>query len=204
MLDAVLIILPNPTKSKTSLSTRPKGEEKVVLKSDPKKPFVGLAFKLEDGRYGQLTYMRIYQGTVNKGDFIYNISNQEKKVKVPRLVRMHSNEMNDIEEASAGDIVALFGVDCASGDTFTDGNVKLTMTSMFVPAAVIKLAIEPKEKNSPNFSKAHNRFTKEDPTFRVSRDEESAQTIITGMGELHLEIYVERMKREYDVRSRRR
>ena len=199
LLDAVTYYLPHPDEVENIALDQAKGEEKHVLKSDPKAPFVGLAFKLEDGRYGQLTYMRIYQGTVRKGDFIYNISNQEKKVKIPRLVRMHSNEMNDIEEASGGDIVALFGVECASGDTFTNGDVKFTMTSMFVPAAVIKLAVEPKEKNSPNFSKALNRFTKEDPTFRVSRDEESAQTIIAGMGELHLEIYVERMKREYGV-----
>jgi len=156
-----------------------------------------LAFKLEDGRFGQLTYMRIYQGTVSKGDFIHNSVNQ-KKVKVPRLVRMHADEMHDIESAQAGDIVALFGVECASGDTFTDGTIRYTMTSMFVPNAVISLAVAPKDKaGSANFSKALNRFTKEDPTFRVHRDEESAQTIISGMGELHLEIYIERMKREY-------
>ena len=116
------------------------------MKSDPKLPFVGLAFKLDEGRYGQLTYMRIYQGTVKKGDVIFNSSN-DKKVKVPRLVQMHADEMNDIEEAQAGDIVALFGVDCASGDTFTDGKIKYTMTSMFIPNAVISLAIAPKDKS---------------------------------------------------------
>ncbi|HXX31949.1 MAG TPA: EF-Tu/IF-2/RF-3 family GTPase, partial [Myxococcaceae bacterium] len=164
----------------------------------PDKPFVGLAFKLEDGRYGQLTYMRLYQGHIAKGDFIVNQSNQ-RKVKIPRIVRMHANEMNDVEEANAGDIVALFGVECASGDTFTDGTVNYTMTSMHVPDAVISLAVAPKERTGQaNFSKALNRFTKEDPTFRVHRDEESAQTIISGMGELHLEIYIERMKREYN------
>jgi elongation factor G len=142
--------------------------------------------------------MRIYQGKVSKGDFIVNQANQ-KKVKVPRLVRMHSNEMNDITDARAGDIVALFGVECASGDTFTDGTVQYTMTSMFVPDAVISLAVSPKNRDAQaNFSKALNRFTKEDPTFRVNRDEESGQTIIRGMGELHLEIYIERMKREYN------
>src|SRR5205085_692532 len=145
----------------------------------------------------QLTYMRIYQGQVAKGDFIVNMANQ-KRVKVPRLVRMHADEMHDIDTAGAGDIVALFGVDCASGDTFTDGEIKVTMTSMHVPDAVISLAIAPKEKASAaNFSKALNRFTREDPTFRVHRDEESAQTIASGMGELHLEIYMERIKREY-------
>jgi elongation factor G len=142
--------------------------------------------------------MRIYQGTVKKGDLIYN-SSTDKKVKVPRLVQMHADQMNDIEEAHAGDIVAMFGVDCASGDTFTDGKVKYTMTSMFVPNAVISLAIAPKDKaGQNNFSKALNKFTKEDPTFRVHRDEESGQTIISGMGELHLEIYCERIKREYN------
>ena len=198
LLDAVTYFLPAPDEVVNQAHDQKNNEEKVRLMSDPKLPFVGLAFKLEDGRYGQLTYMRIYQGTVKKGDFIFNISNQEKKVKVPRLVRMHSAEMNDIDEASGGDIVALFGVECASGDTFTDGDVKYTMTSMHIPEAVIKLAIQPKDKTATaNFSKALNRFSKEDPTFRVSRDEESAQTIIAGMGELHLDIYVERMRREY-------
>jgi elongation factor G len=141
--------------------------------------------------------MRVYQGTVKKGDTITNIHN-EKRVKVSRLVRMNANEMIDIDEAKAGDIVALFGVECASGDTFTDGNVRYTMSAMFVPNSVISLAVAPKDKSSlAKFSQALNRFTKEDPTFRVHRDEESGETIISGMGELHLEIYVERMKREY-------
>src|SRR5919106_3131803 len=197
LLDGVVDYLPNPAEVVNEALDQANNEQKVVLASDPAKPFVGLAFKLEDGRYGQLTYMRIYQGRIAKGDFIINQSTQ-KRVKIPRIVRMHADEMHDITEANAGDIVALFGVECASGDTFTDGTVKYTMTSMHVPDAVISLAIAPKEKGgSNNFSKALNRFTKEDPTFRVHRDEESAQTIISGMGELHLEIYVERMKREY-------
>jgi elongation factor G len=198
LLDGVAMYLPNPKQVTNEAHDQKKNEEKVTLESDPAKPFVGLAFKLEDGRYGQLTYMRIYQGTVKKGDSIVNCTNL-RKVKVPRLVRMHSNEMHDIEEGRAGDIVAMFGVECASGDTFTDGSVQYTMTSMHVPAAVIDLAVAPKDKaSSANFSKALNRFTKEDPTFRVKRDEESAQTIISGMGELHLEIYIERMRREYN------
>jgi len=198
MLDGVNMYLPNPKEVTNIALDQDKKEEKVILESDPKKPFVGLAFKLEDGRYGQLTYMRIYQGSLAKGDFIVNNSNNRKRVKVPRLVRMHSNEMNDISTATAGDIVALFGVECSSGDTFTDESINYTMTSMHVPDAVISLAVAPKDKgNAANFSKALNRFTKEDPTFRVHRDEESAQTIIRGMGELHLEIYIERMKREY-------
>jgi elongation factor G len=197
LLDGVIYYLPNPKEVTNEAHDQAKGEAKVILESNEDKPFVGLAFKLEDGRYGQLTYMRIYQGKVAKGDFITNMTNG-KKVKVPRLVRMHADEMHDIEQSQAGDIVALFGVDCASGDTFTDGTVKLTMTSMHVPDAVISLAIAPKEKaGQVNFSKALNRFTREDPTFRVHRDEESAQTIASGMGELHLEIYMERIKREY-------
>jgi elongation factor G len=198
LLDGVNRYLPNPKEVTNIALDQDKKEEKVILESDPKKPFVGLAFKLEDGRYGQLTYMRIYQGSLAKGDFIVNNSMNQKRVKVPRLVRMHSNEMNDVDTTTAGDIVALFGVECSSGDTFTNESINYTMTSMHVPEAVISLAIAPKDKgNAANFSKGLNRFTKEDPTFRVHRDEESAQTIISGMGELHLEIYIERMKREY-------
>jgi elongation factor G len=198
LLDGVCDYLPNPKEVENIAHDQKNNEAAVVLVHDFKKPFVGLAFKLEDGRYGQLTYMRCYQGQISKGDFIVNVSNQLKRLKIPRIVRMHSNEMNDIETAKAGDIVALFGVECASGDTFTDGEIQVTMTSMHVPDAVISLAVAPKERaTTANFSKALNRFTKEDPTFRVHRDEESAQTIISGMGELHLEIYIERMKREY-------
>jgi elongation factor G len=196
LLDGVISYLPNPTEVLNEAHDQKNNEEKVRLTPDPQKPLVALAFKLEDGRYGQLTFMRVYQGRMAKGDFIVNQTNG-KKVKIPRIVRMHSNEMEDIPDTRAGDIVAMFGVDCASGDTFTDG-VPLTMTSMHVPDAVISLAVAPKDKSTAaNFSKALNRFTKEDPTFRVHRDEESAQTIISGMGELHLEIYIERMRREY-------
>ena len=198
LLDAVTYYLPNPSEKENIALDQNNAEAKVVLESVPNKPLVALAFKLDEGRYGQLTYMRIYQGTVKKGDVIYNAAN-DKKVKVPRLVQMHADQMTDIEEASAGDIVAFFGVDCASGDTFGDGKLKYTMTSMYIPNAVISLAIAPKDKaGQANFSKALNKFTKEDPTFRVHRDEESAQTIISGMGELHLEIYCERIKREYN------
>ncbi len=198
LLDGVNLFLPNPAEVQNFALNQDKAEEKVILESDASKPFVGLAFKLEDGRYGQLTYVRVYQGSVSKGDFIFNCSMGQKKVKVPRLVRMHADEMVDIDSASAGDIVALFGVECSSGDTFTEDRINYTMTSMHVPDAVISLAVAPKDKaGATQFSKALNRFTKEDPTFRVHRDEESAQTIISGMGELHLEIYIERMKREY-------
>lgn len=198
MLDGVCNFLPSPLDVKNYALDRDKNEEKVELSSDPTKPAVALAFKLEDGRYGQLTYMRVYQGTIRKGDFIVNMSNG-KKVKVPRLVRMHASEMHDIEEAPAGEIVAMFGIDCSSGDTFTDGTVNLSMTSMYIPTPVVELSVAPKEKaGQVNFSKAMNRFQKEDPTFRVYRDEESGETVIKGMGELHLEIYIERIKREYN------
>lgn len=198
LLDGVVDYLPSPNEMNYSALDANNDEAEVPLTTDPAKTPVLLAFKLEDGKYGQLTYMRIYQGKVKKGDFIFNSSN-DKKYKVPRLVRMHANEMQDIEEAEAGDIVATFGIDCSSGDTFTDGTKKYTMETMFVPTPVIELTVAPKEKSGQvNFSKALNRFQKEDPTLRVSRDEESGDTIIKGMGELHLEIYIERIKREYN------
>ncbi len=198
LLDGVNRYLPTPQDRENTALDLDKDEEKVTLASDSSKPLVALAFKLEDGRFGQLTYMRIYQGKMTKGDFIINVANG-KKVKIPRLVRMHSEEMQDLEQAESGDIVALFGIECSSGDTFTDGKVNFSMTSMHVPDAVISLAIAPKEKSgAAKFSKALQKFRREDPTFRVSRDEESNETIIQGMGELHLEVYVERMKREFE------
>jgi elongation factor G len=197
MLDGVCDFLPCPLDKVNTGLDQDNNEAPIDLYADSTKPFVGLAFKLEDGKYGQLTYMRIYQGKIAKGDFIHNMKNK-KKIKVSRIVRMHADQMHDIEAADAGDIIALFGVECSSGDTFTDGNVNYTMTSMFVPNPVIELTVAPKENSKlANFSKALNRFQKEDPTFRVKRDEETGDTIISGMGELHLEIYVERIKREY-------
>ncbi|KAL6569322.1 Elongation factor G-2, mitochondrial [Orobanche minor] len=199
LLDGVLSYLPCPAEVSNYALDQSKKEEKVTLSGSPAGPLVALAFKLEEGRFGQLTYLRIYEGIIKKGDFIVNV-NTGKKVKVPRLVRMHSNEMEDIQQAHAGQIVAVFGVDCASGDTFTDGSVRYTMTSMSVPEPVMSLAISAVSKDSGgNFSKALNRFQREDPTFRVGLDPESGQTIISGMGELHLDIYVERMRREYKV-----
>ena len=197
LLDGVADYLPSPTEVENVALDLQNNEEKVVMSGSPTDPLVGLAFKLEEGRFGQLTYMRLYQGRIARGDQIHSMETGDK-VRVPKLARMHSNEMQEVEEAVAGDIVAMFGVDTRSGTTFTDGRVKNSMTSMFVPDPVVSLAIIPKDRNSNSFSKALGRFTKEDPTFRVSVDPESGQTIISGMGELHLEIYVERMKREYN------
>ena len=197
LLDGVTQYLPDPTEVKNIALDLDKEEAPQELASDPTKPLVLLAFKLEDGRYGQLTYIRVYQGKLEKDDFITN-TRTGKKVKVGRLVRMHSDDKEDITDTSAGDICALFGIDCNSGDTFTDGTVNLAMTSMFVPKPVISVAIKAKDSGAEiNMSKALNRFTKEDPTFQCWVDPESNETIIAGMGELHLDIYIERMKREY-------
>jgi elongation factor G len=199
LLDGVKDYLPSPLDIDYHAFDVDNNEAKVDLKPDPTLPFVGLAFKLQDGQYGQLTYVRIYQGTLRKGEFITN-SRDRRKVKVGRLVRMHSDDMEDIEAAEAGDIVALFGIDCHSGDTFTDGNVRYVMTSMHVPDPVIHYTITTKDSGAANnLSKAIQRFAKEDPTFRVSSDPETGETIISGMGELHLEVYIERMRREYKV-----
>jgi elongation factor G len=197
LLDGVCSYLPEPRDVENIALNLSKEEEPVILPSDAKAPLVMLAFKLEDGRYGQLTYVRIYSGSVAKDDFIVN-SRNGKKVKVGRLVRMHSDDKEDILESGAGDICALFGIDCNSGDTFTDGTVNYAMTSMFVPTPVISVAIKPKDSGAEiNMSKALNRFTREDPTFKCWVDPESSETIVAGMGELHLDVYIERMKREY-------
>eukprot|EP00795_Rhopilema_esculentum_P016252 gene16252-7631_t len=201
LLDAVVDYLPNPTEVNNYALDIEKDEEKVLL--DPArndaKPLLSLAFKLEAGKYGQLTYMRIYQGQLKRGQFIVN-TRTGRRVKVPRVIQMHADQMQDIQDAYAGDICALFGVECSSGDTFvSEGAPSLSMESIFVPDPVISLAVEPKNKTDvENFSKAINRFTREDPTFKVHIDKESKETIISGMGELHLDIYTERMKSEYN------
>ncbi len=199
LLDAIVKYLPNPAEVTNVALDLDNGEKEVVLEADETKPTVALAFKLEDGQYGQLTYIRVYQGKIKKGDELYN-TRSRKKFKVGRLIKMHSDHMEDINEAGCGDITALFGIECASGDTFNASGLNYSMTSMFVPAPVISLAISPKDKKAAdNMGKALNRFTKEDPTFRTFVDPESNQTIVQGMGELHLDVYIERMKREYNA-----
>ena len=197
LLDGVVSYLPNPTEVENKALDLDNNEKEVVLESNEDAKPVILAFKLEDGQFGQLTYIRIYQGKIKKGDTLLN-TRTKKRFNVGRLVKMHASAMEDISEAGCGEIAALFGIDCASGDTFCDPSLNYSMTSMFVPNPVISLAIKPVDKKAAdNMAKALNRFTKEDPTFQTYVDPESNQTIIRGMGELHLDVYIERMKREY-------
>ncbi|MEE2671935.1 MAG: elongation factor G [Bdellovibrionota bacterium] len=201
LLNAVARYLPSPVscaKPQAKQETKD-GEVKITLEPDFEKPLVAMAFKITDEQFGQLTYTRIYQGKLNKGDTVYN-TREKKKVRVGRMVRMNSNDRENIDVAGAGDIIAMVGVDCASGDTFVgnDDMLDVSCEGMHVPIPVIELSIKAKDKDhQARMSKGLARFRKEDPTFHLFTDEESGETRIAGMGELHLEIYVERLKREY-------
>jgi elongation factor G len=203
LLNAVSAYLPSPLERQyqaiNNITNKDGSHEQALVDiiPDPTKPLVAMAFKITEDTYGQLTYTRVYQGTIEKGESFYN-PRIGKRQRIGRLVRMFSNERIEIEKAEAGDIIAMVGVDCASGDTYCNDGDNLTMESMFIAEPVIELALKPeKQEDLVKVSKALNRFMKEDPTFRVTVDEESNETIIKGMGELHLEVYVERIRREY-------
>ncbi len=199
LLDAVARYLPSPLEREIK-GRDPKDETKrIELEADPSRPFVGMAFKIADDPFGQLTFMRIYQGTISKGETYVN-QRTGRKERFSRLVRMHSDKREEIDSASAGDIIAVMGIDSASGDTYAADRDFCTLESMFIPEPVIKVAVTPASRaDSDKMAKALQRFRKEDPTFRVFTDEETNEILISGMGELHLDVYVERMKREYGV-----
>ncbi|WP_419172181.1 elongation factor G, partial [Halobacteriovorax sp.] len=199
LLEAVARYLPSPLTCALPTAVDSETEETVTITPDPEQDLLAMAFKITDEQFGQLTYTRIYRGTLNKGDTVYN-TRTGKKVRIGRMVRMNSNDRENIDSAHAGDIIAIVGIDCASGDTFVgnDDNMNLSLEGIHVPIPVIELSISCKDKNEQaKMSKGLAKFLKEDPTFHVYTDEESGETRIAGMGELHLEIYVERLKREF-------
>ncbi len=197
LLDAVVHYLPAPIDLCPEAPDLEREDQRHALRPDPEAPTVALAFKLEDGRYGQLTYLRLYQGRLRRDDTLINMRTGDRH-RVGRLVRMHADEMEDIVEASGGDIVAMFGVECGSGDTFTDGRIQAALTPMHVPEPVVSLSVRPADAGSEaGLHKALRRFAREDPTFRVETDPDSGETVVRGMGELHLEVYLERVRREY-------
>jgi elongation factor G len=199
LLDAVVRYLPSPLDREVTANDYFDGQKQRRLLPDPDLPFVGMAFKIVDDPYGQLTFLRLYQGSIAKGQTYYN-QRTGKRDRFSRIVRMHADEREEMDSARAGDIVAVMGVDCASGDTYAAESNFGTLERMFVPEPVIKMAISPLVRgDGDKLAKALARFRKEDPTFRVSTDEETGETLIAGMGELHLEIYVERIRREYRV-----
>ena len=198
LLDAVVRYLPSPLECDVKALAHGDADERTCRwRPIPNTPTVAMAFKTVEDPYGALTFMRIYQGRFVKGDTYYN-QRTGRKERFGRIVRMHADQREDIEEASAGDIVAVLGVDCACGDTYASEYPYCTLQSMFVPEPVIKMAIEPVVRDGADrLGKALQRFRREDPTLQVITDEETSETIIAGMGELHLEIYVERIRREY-------
>ena len=204
MLDAVLDLLPAPTDIPDVAGTDPDNEEKVLTrKADDAEKFSGLAFKLmTDPFVGQLTFVRVYSGVLNKGDTVLNAT-KGKKERIGRIVQMRANEREEIEECRAGDIAACVGLkDVTTGETLCDPSAPIVLEKMVFPEPVIAQAVEPKSKaDQEKMGLALSRLAAEDPSFRVRTDEESGQTIIAGMGELHLEIIVDRMKREFNVEA---
>lgn len=199
LLDAVNRYLPSPKDRSVEANKAGDEEEKLALEPDPSKPFVGMAFKIVEDPFGQLTFTRIYQGTIRKGETYIN-QRTGRKDRFSRIVRMHSEKREEIDEATAGDIVAVMGIDCASGDTYCDEQKYCTLENIFVADPVITMAVNvPNRSDADKLGKALQRFRKEDPTFHVSTDEETNEVLIAGMGELHLEVYIERIRREYGV-----
>ncbi len=199
LLDGVARYLPSPLERDISARKVDDETQKMALKPDPDAPFVGMAFKIVEDPYGQLTFMRIYQGSIKKGEMYIN-QRTGRKDRFSRIVRMHSDDREEIDEAGPGDIVAIMGIDCASGETYATERDFCTLESMFVPEPVIKVSVNPASRaDADKMGKALQRFRKEDPTFQVYNDEETNETIICGMGELHLDIYIERMRREYKI-----
>ena len=196
LLDAVALYLPSPVEREIVTAIEVPTQEEVKVAPNPAAPVVALAFKLVD-LFGQLTYVRLYAGTLHQGDRLYN-SRTQKLVRINRLVRIEVDKLQELTVAKAGEIVGLVGVDCASGDTLCAVGTNLSLEGIFVPEPVMTLAVTPKsQEDVERIAKALHRFVREDPTLHVSNDPESNKTLISGMGELHLDIYLERMKREY-------
>ncbi len=200
MLDAVVDFLPSPVDIAPATGTNAKGDEELVRKADENGPFAALAFKIVADPFGKLTYFRVYSGSINKGDEVYN-STKERKERLGRILLMHANQREDLDVAMAGDIVAGLGFkETTTGDTLCDRSNLIILERMEFPEPVIHVAIEPKTKDDQDkLGKALKSLSDEDPTFRVRTDEETNQTVISGMGELHLEILVDRMQREFNV-----
>ncbi len=197
LLDAVVRYLPSPLEREVFALDLTNDHAETVLDANPDAPLVALAFKLVDESFGQLTYMRIYQGRMTRGERYLN-ARTGKPERFGRILRMHANDREEVNMAGAGDIVAVVGLDCVSGDTFCGDGARYAMESMHVMDPVISLAVAPKKTaDRDKMAKALNRFAKEDPTFHVSSDPETGDTLISGMGELHLDVYCERIRREY-------
>ncbi len=202
LLDAIVEYLPSPLEAKPIVGIDPKTDAEITRKPDDKEPFAALAFKIATDPYGNLTYFRVYSGTLDKGSYVYN-SRSGKKERIGRILRMHANHREDIDSIGAGDIAAAVGMtDTRTGDTLCDEKHPIMLESITFPEPVIYQAIEPKTKGDQDqLGKGLQRLAQEDPTFRMRTDEETQQTIIAGMGELHLEIILDRLRREFKVEA---